>query len=324
MRFFIKYIREHLCTIIVCLLCYSAFPIVLLLYNTPVAVILYPTAISLVIASLYGVYRLIKAYKKNQLLKYMRKLPANLTDCISQYNKTDDANYRELINLLEQKNQSIIAELMNKYDDMIEYYTVWAHQIKTPIASMRLTLQNEDSPLSRRLNDDLVRIEQYVDMVMTYLRLDSDSTDYVFRETDIDSIIRNAVRKLSGQFISKGLRLDYSSVNVKAVTDEKWLSFVVEQILTNAVKYTFSGSISITWREPDTIVIADTGMGIAADDIPRIFEKGYTGYHGRSDKKASGLGLYLCKRICDRLGHSITVKSEPDKGSEFSIHLTGK
>ena len=132
-----------------------------------------------------------------------------------------------------------------RYADMVDYYTIWAHQIKTPISSMHLTLQNEDTDLSRRLSEDLFRIEQYVDMVLMFLRLDSDSTDYVIAQQDLDDIIRQAVRKFSSQFIRKKIRLLYEPVKVQAVTDEKWLLFVVEQVLLSL--------IHIYWKHPQNV-----------------------------------------------------------------------
>ena len=175
-------------------------------------------------------------------------------------------------------------------------------------------------------------------MVLCYLRLDSESTDYVFREYELDDIIRQAVKRFAGQFISRKIRLDYYAVNKKIVTDEKWLLFVLEQVLSNALKYTEEGSISIycekqaeafsgtASKEPagqDTAVlcIRDTGIGIAPEDLPRIFERGYTGYNGRNDKNASGLGLYLCRRICKNLGHTITIDSVLGEGTTVRIGL---
>ena len=152
------------------------------------------------------------------------------------------------------------------------YYTLWAHQIKTPIASIRLNQQNEDSEFSRRVAEDLQRIEQYVDMVLAFLRLDSDSTDYVFMEYDLDGIVRSAVKKFSTQFIRRRINLVYEPLGKKVVTDEKWLSFVVEQVLSNALKYTPSGTVGIYIEEPTTLCISDTGIGIAPEDLPRIFE----------------------------------------------------
>lgn len=110
-------------------------------------------------------------------------------------------------------------------------------------------------------------------------------------------------------------------MNAKVLTDEKWLSFVIEQLLSNALKYTPSGSITITLEDPLTLCIRDTGIGIAPEDLPRVFEKSYTGYNGRSDKKASGIGLYLCKRICHNLGHTITIESSLDTGTTVRIFL---
>jgi len=206
--------------------------------------------------------------------------------------------------------------------EMIDYYTLWAHQIKTPIASMRLTLQNEDSPLARKLMAELFHIEQYVEMVLVFLRLDSKTTDYLFREYSLDEIIRQAVKKFAGEFIGRKLKLEYEPVDVKVVTDEKWLSFVIEQVLSNALKYTPSGKITISMEKDRVLCIRDTGMGIAPEDLPRIFEKGYTGYLGRQDKRASGIGLYLCKRICRNLGHGILAESVPGQGTAIRIDLS--
>ena len=204
---------------------------------------------------------------------------------------------------------------------MTDYYSLWVHQIKTPIAAMDLLLQEDDSPRRGELEMELLKIGQYVEMVLSYLRLDSDSTDYVLREYPLDDILRQAVRKFAKMFILKKITLDFQETGKTVLTDEKWLLFVVEQVLSNALKYTREGSITITMEHPKTLVIRDTGIGIAPEDLPRIFEKGYTGYNGRGDQKASGLGLYLCRTICKRLGHTITASSVPDHGTAIRITL---
>ena len=186
---------------------------------------------------------------------------------------------------------------------------------------MQLRLQSEDSPLTRKLNADLLRIEQYVEMVLAYLRLDSTSTDYVFKEYRLDNLIRQSVRKFSSEFIGKKIRLDYEPIEKVVLTDEKWFSFVIEQLLSNALKYTRSGSIKIYMADENKLCIEDTGIGIASEDLPRVFEKGYTGYNGRMDKKASGLGLYLCKRVCDNLGIKINAESEINVGTKIILDL---
>lgn len=220
--------------------------------------------------------------------------------------------------LIQVKNKSIQRE-----QNQMDYYTLWVHQIKTPIASMRLNLQNEDSIQSRQLLIELNRIEQYTNMVLTYLRLDSSSTDYVFQKVDLDQIMKDVIRKFSSEFINRKLSLDYLLNSYEVLTDEKWLAFVLEQILSNALKYTRSGKITIS--QSDTILcIQDTGIGIQKEDLARVFEKGYTGLNGRLDKKASGLGLYLCKRICDNLHHKIWIESEIGKGTCVYIQFLDK
>lgn len=233
-----------------------------------------------------------------------------------------EQDYQRILRRMIEKRTAERRQAERRLEDLADYYTTWAHQIKTPIAAMRLTLQEEDSARNRRLRSELFRIEQYVEMVLTFLRLDSPSRDYLIREYDLDTMICQAVKKFAGEFIGRKLQLVYEPVNTRVLTDEKWLSFVIEQLLSNALKYTPDGSIQIELEQPKTLCIRDTGMGIAPEDLPRIFEKGYTGYHGRVDKKASGIGLYLCRRICDHLGHGITAQSIPGQGTTIRLDLS--
>ena len=226
-----------------------------------------------------------------------------------------------MIRALQREVSDLETRTGARFQDMMEYYTMWAHQIKTPIASMKVTLQNEDSPLSRRLSTELFHIEQYVDMVLAFLRLDSDSTDYVFREQDLDGIVRQSVVRFAGEFIDRKLSLNCPPLETTVVTDEKWLSFVLEQLLSNALKYTRKGGISISLQPAKTLCIADTGIGIAPEDLPRVFEKGYTGLNGRADKRASGLGLYLCRQICHRLGIELRIECQVGEGTRVFLDL---
>ena len=210
-----------------------------------------------------------------------------------------------------------------RHREMVDYYTAWVHQIKTPIAAMRLTLQLDDTPNGRKLMSQLLRIEQYVDMVLMYLRLDEGTSDYVICACDVDDVIRQSLRKFAGEFIDRRLTLHYQPVGLTAVTDEKWLGFVVEQVLSNALKYTpEGGSITIDAEQPATLCIRDTGIGIAPEDLPRIFDRGYTGHNGRTHRQASGIGLYLCRRICRDLGHTITAASAVGEGTVIRLELS--
>lgn len=232
-----------------------------------------------------------------------------------------EEDYQALVRAQDAARRAMVGQMQQRYADMNEYYTVWAHQIKTPIAAMRLLLQSGEGETNRALSDELQRVEQYVEMVLGYLRLESGSSDYVIRDYDLDGIVRQAVRKFASQFIHKKLRLEYEPVQATVLTDEKWLLFVIEQVLSNALKYTRTGGITITLEEPKTLCIRDTGIGIAPEDLPRVFEQGFTGYNGHDDKRATGIGLYLCRRILTKLGHTITIESDLGAGTTVRIGL---
>lgn len=324
MKFVAAYIRQRRRGIIVFFLFCCIFLSVFMMYRLPAGAVLYPTFICILLGALLLAFDFWNACQKHRSLTCLQNLSAELMETFPEVVSWEDEDYQKIIRLLIEEQKQQKTKMDARYSDMIDYYTVWAHQIKTPIASIRLNLQNEDSELSRKVSGDLFRIEQYVEMVLCYLRLDSGSTDYVIKEYDLDDIIKQAVKKFSGQFIRRRIRLVYEPLRVSVLTDEKWLLFVIEQVLSNALKYTETGAIAITLEKPGTLCIRDSGIGIAPEDLPRIFEKGYTGYNGRRDKKASGIGLYLCKRICDNLGHGISADSSPDNGTVIRIALEQK
>lgn len=323
MQFFFSYLYHRRKVLLLLFFFLFLFAVSFWLYRLPVEAVAYPALICAAIGLAVLILGSLRASRKHRLLVRLADSLTELPRSLPEPRTQDDEDYQLLVGTLCEEQRRLKSTMELRYADMIDYYTVWAHQIKTPIASMRLTLQEEDSEFSRRAGEDLLRIEQYVEMVLCYLRLDSDSTDYVFREQELDPILRQAVRRLSGQFIRRRMHLQYEPLGVRVLTDEKWLLFVVEQVLTNALKYTpAGGTITIELEEPKTLCIRDTGIGIAPEDLPRIFEKGYTGVNGRADKKASGLGLYLCRRICRALGHTIRANSSPDSGTVIRIDLS--
>lgn len=297
------------------------FFVIFALYGLPWRAVLYPALLCAVLLLLFLLHDGRKALEKHRVLASLRLLPDSLIEQLSDFDTAADRDYRQIIDALVERSARQEESSRQRLTDSMDYYTTWVHQVKTPIAAMRLLLEKEDSSHSRQLSEELFRIEQYVQMALTYTRLDADTTDYVFRKTDVDAVIRGVLRKFAGQFIGRGLRLHYIPCACTVVTDEKWLSFVLEQVLSNALKYTPAGSITIQVSTEPVLTVADTGIGIAGSDLPRIFEKGYTGYNGRTDKRASGLGLYLCRRICDGLGHPISVSSVLGKGTTVAIDL---
>lgn len=231
--------------------------------------------------------------------------------------------YQKLALSLQQSRLCERAGAAAGRSDMLEYYTMWAHQIKTPIAALDLLLQSEEELSRPQVEEQLFRIREYVEMVLTYLRMEQMSSDLVLRRQELDPIVRAAVKKYTRAFIHRRLRLSYEPLPGKVVTDEKWLQFVLEQVLSNALKYTKTGAISIYMdpARPCRLVIADTGVGIRPEDLPRVFERGFTGQNGRVDKSATGLGLYLCRRIMTKLSHEIGIVSAEGQGTQVWLDL---
>lgn len=240
-----------------------------------------------------------------------------------------EALYRSMIAKMRQEKEELIFEDQKRYTEMMDYYGMWAHQIKTPIAAMRILVQSgmdreeneENQKLFRQLQMELFKTEQYVEMVLSYLKIGDIAKDMVLERCDLGKVVRQAVKKYSRLFILQKLSLEMGEIAEIVPTDEKWLSFVVEQILSNALKYTKSGSVSIYLEQEGVLVIKDTGIGISAEDLPRIMEKGYTGYNGRIDKRSTGIGLYLCKKVMDKLHHQLRIDSEDGKGTKVVLDL---
>lgn len=300
--------------------CCIIFVVVFRLYGIDWQAVFYPALLSgVLVLCLLGV-DLTRWLRHRQTLRFILRDPEMLA---RQYLPADAApEYRQIVLRLLENQEALRQQQARQNQDMVDYYTTWVHQIKTPLSSMKLTLQGEDSPAARLMSADLLRTEQYVDMVMTFLRLESDSTDYVIRSYDLDSIVRSSLRKFAGEFILRKLRLQYAPLNTQVLTDEKWLSFVIEQVLSNALKYTPAGSVTVTLEPGQVLCIRDTGIGIAPEDLPRIFQRGFTGGNGRLEQHASGIGLYLCKQICTRLGHRIWAQSQPGQGTAVFLDLS--
>ena len=321
---FIKYVKDHLAPAALFAAFAAIFAVIFGLYNLPVEAVLYAAGLCVLLGAVCLVSGFIRYYKRHRemlrILENVQILSGELEGGKTLAEEDLTAMVKKLKRLLDE------SETARRDDakESMDYYTTWVHQIKTPISTMKMMLEGEDSEESRSLLSELFRIEQYAEMALSYIRLGDDSSDYVFKEYDLDGIIRDAVRKYAPQFIRKKIGLNYGGTDVKVLTDEKWLRFVIEQVLSNSIKYTREGSVTITVTPEKVLKIADTGIGIAPEDVPRIFEKGFTGYNGRSDKKSTGLGLYLCKTACSRLSHKISAESEPGKGTVISIDLSSE
>ncbi len=319
---FLHFLADRKLVIIMFLAFCGIFACVFHLYGEKTEPVLYAALLCLILTLAVlapGFYH----YKnKHHELSALMENISYMTDNLSPPDTYIESEYQNLISQLGKINHQNLADYHSQRTELIEYYTTWVHQIKTPIAAMRLLLSEDDTPQNRQLQSELFKIEQYVEMVLCYFRVDSHSSDFVLKEHSLDNIIRQAIRKYASQFVQKKIGLSYTPVEQIVLTDEKWLLFVIEQILSNAIKYTAKGQITISADENQILCIEDTGIGIAAEDLPRIFEKGYTGYNGHDDKKSTGIGLYLCQKITNKLSHRMWAESTPGQGSRFYIDLS--
>ncbi len=314
---FAQYLYDRARIFGIFLIMVAIFAFVIHLYALPVAAVGYACLLSFTVGLGACTIDFIRYVRRHRALSALRTGITYGLAGLPPAKSYLEKDYQTLLELLYADRQRLILAYDKATDDMADYYTLWAHQIKTPIAAMKLLLQTEQADFTA-LSSALFDIEQYVQMALNYIRLESASTDYVLKQIPLDRSIRSAVRKYARQFILKGLSLCYDGVDKTVLTDEKWLTFVIEQVLSNAVKYTFSGKISI-YMEQRQLVIEDTGVGIDKADLPRIFDKGYTGYNGREENASTGLGLYLCRRVLGNLSHTISIQSQLDQGTKVLI-----
>ena len=323
----IDYCRERASFLSLILFCTLTNIIVLLIYQVPLEPLLYATLICLVFLFFLGVYDFHRLKGRHQVLSSYHYLSEIPLEHQIKHPTMSEHDYHKIIQTLEQEIQEIQTATTKMNQERADFYMMWVHQTKTPISALRLLLQTDPQNLSTMKNE-LFKIERYVDIILGYSRLDDMNHDLTLKRYPLDSMVKQAIKKYTPLFIYSKLRLDLEPMPFQVLTDEKWLVFVLEQLISNSLKYTPKGTIHISAHQethtntPKSIlIIEDTGIGIAPEDLPRIFERGFTGYNGRMDKKASGLGLYLCKTILKRLGHKITITSVLNKGTKVILEF---
>lgn len=321
-KLFIRYLAEHWRMIASYLAFLSIYAVLIKLLGMPLGIVLYGALLCGTLAAvcfLLGFIKYVRLYRGIQTLKRQERLELSM---IPPAGDLLQLTYQDIIRQLESKRCKLEQEKERREESTRQYYTMWAHQIKTPISAMRLLLRDlQDEQAHAQMGQELFKIEQYVDMVLQYLRLEGGANDLVLEEYSLDDIIRQAVKRTATLFIHKKLALDFQETGMRVVTDEKWMVFVLEQIFTNAVKYTPKGTVTVRGKkEENTLLITDTGIGIREEDLPRIFEWGFTGCNGRVDKRSTGIGLHLCQQVLRLIGHSIRLESQAGEGT--SVYLT--
>ena len=317
MKTLASYLRSRRAALVFLLLFTAVFTCVFYLFGMDMGAVLYAMLICVFVFLLWLAYDF-SCFSRT--CRRLSEIEANLGSYTHSFPDTEDELARRYLKIITHLYETIEAQklaLTAAHGEQLDYYTMWLHQIKTPISAMRLALDSghTDTAIFRQ---ELFHIERYVEMALQYVKLRDLSTDLVVREYPLGDIVRGSLKKFAVLFACSGLTLSISELSRTVTTDSKWLAFILEQLLSNAVKYTKRGGIKI-YLENGTLVVEDTGIGIRAEDLPRIFEKGYTGYNGRLSQRASGIGLYMAKRAADQLSLGIKVTSRPGVGTKAAV-----
>ena len=318
-----SYIKKNLKIYLLLIVFIFIFVLIFYLYNLPFEALFYSSLLCFVAALIVSIIDF-NNYRKSYI--YLKYLESNILNSMEDLPKSLDIRvkyYQKIIERLHNEVEKLKIEDNKKMEDLVDYYSMWIHQIKTPIAALNFLLDNEETDV-KAFRQELFKIERYVEMVLTYIRLGSETSDYVITSINLDEVVRENIKKYATLFINKKIKLNYVSHETYVISDKKWLGFAFEQLLSNAIKYTKSGGeISINISE-SKLIIEDNGIGIYEEDLPRIFEQSFTGLNGRYEKKSSGLGLYLCKKTLDKLQHKIEITSEIDKGTKVIVSFPKK
>ena len=318
----IRYLKDRRYIIVLMLLFLLLFAAVFYLSALPYAAVFYGAALWLLPLSVVFAVDFYHYVKKHQALSAMENAITAGMETLPKAHSLMETDYQRLLTSFDASYRATISSSSADKTEMIDFYTLWVHQIKTPIAAMSVLLQEHDTAENARLAQELFKIERYTELVLGYLRIGDLSADLQIGQYTLANIVKQAVKKYAPMFIHNKIKLEMGDLDTVVLTDEKWLVFVIEQLLSNALKYTKQGSILLDAKDKTTLMIRDTGIGISREDLPRVFEKGFTGYNGRMDKKSTGLGLYLAKRTLDQLRHTIKIESGEGLGTTVLIDLS--
>ena len=311
-----RYLREHLPLAGLLALFAGTFALVLSLYHLPTEPVAYASALCAVMGLIALIWGFVRYRRAHQARAHVLNAPHLLLDELPSPRTLSEADDQAIMQRLLHDVRAAQSDLAAYRQDSTDYFTAWVHQIKTPLSVMRLQLQSEDTPENRAMLAELFQMEQYVTMA-----LGNPTKDLVLTRVPLDPVIRQAIRDFAPLLIRKKLRLQYEPTAESALTDSKWLLFILHQLLSNAVKYTERGRVSIRVTSAPAIIVADTGIGIAPEDVPRVFEKGYTGYNGRGGQKSTGLGLYLVHQTAEMLHCRVSLSSRIGEGTSVTIDL---
>ncbi|BBD88956.1 sensor histidine kinase [Staphylococcus caprae] len=233
-----------------------------------------------------------------------------------------DERLKETIDNLENELTEVKNQQVEYRNDVESYFLTWVHQIKTPITASQLLLERNEENVVNRVRQEIVQIDNYTSLALSYLKLLNEESDMTISEVEMNELIRPLIMKYRIQFIEQHTRIHYEKCEDKVLTDAQWVSIMIEQILNNALKYARGKDIWIEFDASEqSLIIKDNGVGISKADIPKIFDKGYSGYNGRLNEESSGIGLFIVKHISNHLNHEVDVDSKLNEGTTFKIHF---
>lgn len=319
-EFIIRYLKDKRIIIFIFCSYFLCSFLLYFLYDVRWEPILYTAFLVILLTIPFALWDCHRSYLKHRRLQKALNTTFPIMPDLPEADSLLDENYQCLLQQILQMWQDERAIQKKADAERDDYYTLWTHQIKSPIYSMDLMLQTGDMTAGK-WKLELVKISQYVDMALKYLQLENRYSDLCLEHIELLPIIQDIIKKYSSMFIAKKLKVELFDLKGTILTDKKWFSFIIEQVISNAVKYTDRGSISVYQPSPLQVCVCDTGIGISAEDLPRLFEKGYTGFNGRVHEKSTGCGLYMCRKVSNLLGCTLSVSSQLNKGTTVTINL---
>ena len=322
------FLREKASTILLLLFGLITIEIFLMAYNVGMFIKIY---IPLILIGLYMISIIIEYFKRKKfydnLLKILEELDEKylITEIIKTPNFLEGQIFK---NSLEQIDKSML-ENVNKYkymtEDYKEYIELWIHEIKIPIATSKMVIENNKNAITKSIDEELDKVENYIEQALFYARSNTVEKDYYIRKVVLKEIVNESIKKNKSSLIQEKISIDIHDLEIEVNTDNKWIVFILNQIIQNSIKYRKKENSVIEiyanqGKENVILYIKDNGIGIKQGEITRVFEKGFTGTNGRlSNKKSTGIGLYLCKKLCNKLGIGIELNSVQNEGTEVKL-----
>ena len=322
------FFKEKVITILLLLFGIITIEIFLMAYNVGMFIKIY---IPLIIMGLYMISIIIEYFKRkkfyNNLLNMLEELDEKylITEIIKTPNFLEGQIFK---NSLEQIDKSML-ENVNKYkymtEDYKEYIELWIHEIKIPISASKMVIENNKNAITKSIDEELDKVENYIEQALFYARSNTVEKDYYIRKVFLKEIINESIKKNKSSLIQEKISIDIHDLEIEVNTDNKWIVFILNQIIQNSIKYRKKENSVIEiyanqGKENVILYIKDNGIGIKQGEITRVFEKGFTGTNGRlSNKKSTGIGLYLCKKLCNKLGIGIELNSVQNEGTEVKL-----